>query len=59
MSKQRESWRPDLAGVAACLVVAGMFGLSAVGFLLLCMVVAAFHGWTQGTRARKEEHDAS
>lgn len=51
--RTREPWGPDIAGVLVCLVIAGMLRLSAVGFLLLCMVVAAFHGWFGGRNERR------
>ena len=53
--RKREPWGPDIAGVFVCLVVAGMLRLSAAGFLLLCMAVAAVHGFAGGRRERKRE----
>jgi len=60
--KAREPWGPDIAGVLACLVIAGMLGLSAVGFLMLCVIVAAIHGYRQGRgdrRARRRRETAN
>lgn len=57
MSRRREPWGPDIAGVFVCLVIAGMLRLSAVGFLVLCMVVAAFHGAAQNRSDRKRGSD--
>lgn len=57
MSRRREPWGPDIAGVFVCLVIAGMLRLSALGFLVLCMVVAAIHGTAQGRNDRKRGDD--
>lgn len=54
MARRREPWGPDIAGVLVCLVIAGALGLSAFGFLMLCMVIAAFHGYNQGRNDRRK-----
>lgn len=52
--QRREPWGPDIAGVLVCLVLAGAFGLSPVGFLVLCMVFGAAHGCLEGRPDRRK-----
>lgn len=48
-----EPWGPDIAGVLVCLVIAGMLGLSAAGFLVLVCVAGGVIGYRQGRAERR------